>query len=594
MYSYTPLKTPTSFRLVHLLPNTREHAVHLNITSETLENAGDYQALSYEWQDMYGTCTVAVGDDRILITRNLYAALEVLRSEKKTNKIWIDAVCVNQNDPEERSSQVEIMREIYAGASRVIAWIGPELDGTKLAFDMLARFCYLNVECLEINSHLDAQHPSGSKLVFKTRPETGKMILAVLGNIDICESIQDILSRSYFERVWAIQEVAVSSSAVVYCGSCSIPFLNFVAAARYIFYTRPLRAKFHKTKIPNILAIFGYSGPIPPRWSGLFPMLQMFRATKASNPRDKVYALRGLVPKSWNNEEPAVMPNVNYEHSVEEVYHETALYLISSTSSLEILKACRLSEAHRDGKMPSWVPDWRISGPYIPATREFALTYKLPPQATVEFGQENDVTGLATALFLQAHIVDTAIWFNLTSGKDNVLQCSYELLNMVSKMKTEYVTGGSAWIAVWKTMIADTVNGLSFVDELSMPFVQFALVVCYGRTTTPVDHLLGRSFAKDPEPFTSLLQENLYAKALCSGPLTDTRFFLTKRGFFGLGPLEMKNGDVVAVVKGSEYPLVLRCKGYHYIVVGPCYLHGIMDGENLNWDNSMFESIEIR
>jgi Heterokaryon incompatibility protein (HET) len=120
MYSYTPLKTSASFRLVHILPNTNEHTLHLNMAEESLNDAGDYQALSYEWQGLIGTCPVAVGNDEILVTPNLYAALKMLRSENEANRIWIDAICINQNDLGERSSHVEKMKEIYEGTSQVV------------------------------------------------------------------------------------------------------------------------------------------------------------------------------------------------------------------------------------------------------------------------------------------------------------------------------------------------------------------------------------------------------------------------------------------------------------------------------------------
>jgi hypothetical protein len=186
--------------------------------------------------------------------------------------------------------------------------------------------------------------------------------------------------------------------------------------------------------------------------------------------------------------------------------------------------------------MPSWVPDWRVGGPAIPVTREFALSSNFPQMVPSQFEQEHSETGLPAALLLQAHILDTADWFNLTPGAENVLQCSYELLTMVDKMKSEYVIGGSARVALWKAMIADSVNALPAPEGLTYSFVQFSYVIGYGKLKTPVDDIVGNDFANDPNPLLRFLDQNMYAKAITSERLTVTQFFRTAKGFLGWGP----------------------------------------------------------
>jgi hypothetical protein len=223
----------------------------------------------------------------------------MLRAKTESTRIWIDAVCINQSDLDERSNQVEKMREIYEGASQVIVWIGPELDGTQAAFNMLERFCRLAVQRHEADPDLGSHHPYGREPILENIPQAEKAALAEMDDENLSASIKDTLSRSYFERVWVIQEVAVSSNAIVYCGSCSLPFVALWTAARYIYHTSSLGDRFHNTKIPNILGIFSCCGFLSTNWRGLFPMLQMFRDVQASDPRDKIYGLRGLIPKFW-------------------------------------------------------------------------------------------------------------------------------------------------------------------------------------------------------------------------------------------------------------------------------------------------------
>jgi len=76
-----------------------------------------------------------------MVTDNLYAALERLQrfdAIKRRMKVWIDALCINQNDLEERATQIQLMHQIYAQAQHVVIWLGPETPSTELAFTAIS------------------------------------------------------------------------------------------------------------------------------------------------------------------------------------------------------------------------------------------------------------------------------------------------------------------------------------------------------------------------------------------------------------------------------------------------------------------------
>ncbi|KAF2870570.1 heterokaryon incompatibility protein-domain-containing protein, partial [Massariosphaeria phaeospora] len=123
-YHYQSLSKPTSIRLIELLPGGDKDMLSFEIHEVDLSHNPSYEALSYEWKDKSGTIPVRCHDRRLLVTPNLKAALEKLRLKKKKRTLWIDGICINQADVEERNQQVHLMTDIYRKAEKVLMWLG--------------------------------------------------------------------------------------------------------------------------------------------------------------------------------------------------------------------------------------------------------------------------------------------------------------------------------------------------------------------------------------------------------------------------------------------------------------------------------------
>jgi hypothetical protein len=157
---------------------------------------------------------IFVNNFEVEICRNLYNALQCLRKDKQ-RKIWINALCIDQNDPKEKGRQVQIMDKIYKEAERVVVWLGVGMDGSNRAIDTIARF-------------YDFEY-CGTWA--KETTTTDKQVLQFIDSLfparnDLSGRITELVSlaeRSYWGRVWIVQEFHLAQDATVYCGQKSIP-----------------------------------------------------------------------------------------------------------------------------------------------------------------------------------------------------------------------------------------------------------------------------------------------------------------------------------------------------------------------------------
>ncbi|CAM6000725.1 unnamed protein product [Sphagnum balticum] len=134
-------------RLLELLPGEREDKVRVRLRHASLDAEPRYDALSYMWGDPSVTRSIQLDDsNKFQVTVNLENALRDLRLIDRSMILWVNAVCINQGDIEERNHQVQLMQAIYQGASVVRAWLDIEIDPECPAF---ARFARLDQESTE-------------------------------------------------------------------------------------------------------------------------------------------------------------------------------------------------------------------------------------------------------------------------------------------------------------------------------------------------------------------------------------------------------------------------------------------------------------
>jgi hypothetical protein len=253
------------------------------------------------------------------VAQNCYSALTRLRNDT-VRCLWVDAICINQEDDDERSAQVRMMDRVFARASRVIVDLGDETPGSRLLFDELQ-------EAEEVN-----------KLTGKyTRLRPNDRIVQELG----C-----LYRRPWFSRIWVVQEVVANPNVTIMCGNCQSSWAALSSCDMGYSVTRVdsmedppiLRMKspynLSEYKLPN----------------GLWKILLDTRSLVASDPRDRVLAILSLLGPGLDIRDQLV----DYSQSTEVIFTRVGKLLLSQVG-LKLLTAARYGHVR---EMPSWVPDW--------------------------------------------------------------------------------------------------------------------------------------------------------------------------------------------------------------------------------------------
>ncbi|EXK79874.1 hypothetical protein FOQG_15552 [Fusarium oxysporum f. sp. raphani 54005] len=588
-YTYEPLK-PNGIRLLRLQPGEWNAPICCELYHASLEQPDPYEALSYCWGSADNRPVIRLNTCPHLVTKNLEAALRHLRSKDEPRTLWVDALCINQQSFEDKKVQVQIMDEIYRRSRNVISWLGEashDSDEAMRTMGVLGRWMKDNESEIFDGPNEDEEHLTMNQFFeAKGFPMSSQNWSAVLS----------LLERPYWTRVWIIQELAVKgflfrSTGDIICGTSSISRIEFDVACSAILLTvqgnsargtgsgfevdEPLRSFLSRGWPPGlamIQTISSCNGPVKPTLTWL---IEVSRRFEASNCRDKIFALLGLVCEQDRLLEP------DYEQPVSVVLMNVVEFLINSWGNLHILLGNRF-EVNPDG--PSWAPDLgsRLRGDTT--LRIFNKTFK------ADNGQKPTVK------------IDKSL---------GTLSCKGVLLGATRRVIGPYVQGQKP------------VDGTDFYQEVTSGFGnrQFFTEMCdFCRSLLQTDkNLLCRTLVMDhdsttpgedpsypaPAEFVDMMQAVFEQRPVpdslvYEGSLIDRLieytapfsksmqnassnrcFFVTGSGTMGMGPFFMKPADIIVVLFGSPFCLVLRSvQGTdRYNLIGDAYVHGAMDGE---------------
>ena len=211
--------------------NGQEEPLSYKFHIHTLEKCPPYTAISYAWGDPKSeTCPVRIDGRPIYIRQNLWHFLDQVRLNYKIGFLWIDAICIDQNNPVEKSEQVLKMGHIYSRATEVYAWLGEADCETNRVFDVLHEFRDRKREA-GFPIHYDAaEQLSYHRQLFRDIYEDKVGALPQKSKLDddmLHEEfnwLRPLYVRPYWSRVWIVQELVLAKVVVVCCGDKYIDF----------------------------------------------------------------------------------------------------------------------------------------------------------------------------------------------------------------------------------------------------------------------------------------------------------------------------------------------------------------------------------
>lgn len=642
---YQPL-SGTSIRLLSIKPGFPTEPIQCAfVTVADLAESPPYDALSYVWGTDESPDPISCNGVQVTVTRQLADALKHLRrypgwrsvipwpkdhplhssknawngfarNRHENHKdgigdqqalLWVDALCINQKDDNERANQVKMMGKIYARASNVSIWLGKE-DKEQPEFIQASNRIFENEPAFvrAANSKINGVHIGA----YGPIPITLSFIAQALRNargpknrLATMEPMEDSIHRNaaygfpppnapewnivrqfftnpYFGRVWIVQEAVLARKATVLIGDWEIDWTAIGEAAVWFQskgFAVPAVLKYQLRDQQDLLPV---SKPVsmwnlccwPDNRIPLLTLLHEFRNRTATNPRDKVYATFGIAEELAYMEERGFHQLIepNYAKTVLDVYRDIARFLVIEHGNLAVLSH---AGASLESNWPSWTPDWRHDkASNTMLTMQCANTYHASGDQALCIG----ISESANTISLQGIEADV-----ITAYGDKL--ASYGFGYVTYREEVDFVR------MAWGLLQPSITPASSSEDDVARAFIETLTAGLSNDLGSQADALCW--FVQQAKMHLSIEKQFGFLQKQRSDPgrfheafvraCVDRRFFVTRNGLMGIGPDAMNEGDIIVILFGGRVPYLLRAAGDRtcYKFLGECYVPGLMDGE---------------
>jgi hypothetical protein len=565
------------------------------------------------------------------VCRNLILALSHLRDPSQPKTFWIDAICIDQKNIEEKNHQVSLMKEIYGRAYSVIAWLGAEDNDSSRLLEFAAMIT-------------GQQNPDKRQ----------RMVLQELERrTRLNESYRAFFERSYWYRTWIIQEIFSAKRLYIQCGPVVITWKSLEVLHKLLI------DEYHGAKLPSGQVLESMDDLHPWIRGGAITrrqlelcinsgerFLDLSRVRKSSSksleneerrqlhrllfenwdavatdPLDKVFALLGLA--SDIDKYDLV---VDYDLTVNEVFTTVVENYVRIYGNLAIILPRRFRA--QPYYLPSWCPDWSS-----PATQRGSWEYAYPfevakysrPYCATGRGVRAKVSFSRNRQFMKAwgwrldtiqhrsnsrSIPPPAIEERPSFWELPVVRRFLSFLPWSQRPRRSILHRATAfdiWYAMHRRVLYSCFmvntrrhrserSGTMFERYCRKKHAEFFLVLLRA-TNHCVDDRQGKETSravKDwkkngdiPEFLSPDLDEVMTTTLLrIVGGLGNIEinrnyacFFMTRTGFMGLGPRDMRDDDNVCILRGCDFPVILRWNGNNFRLLGACYVVGFMHGQ---------------
>ncbi|KAI1115259.1 heterokaryon incompatibility protein-domain-containing protein [Nemania sp. NC0429] len=374
-------------RLLNILPG---HGVlECSLHQMPLAEEQAFRALSYVWGAQRGMEEILLEGRPFKVTKSLYEVLRQLREDQpgppreigyQKDYLWIDAICLNQQDVDEKSRQVPRMMEIYEAASVVLIWLGPNRPMTKseklarnftpppidaagclrfgsVSTDDIVGLLFEKVNMKGLEWDLPADEAEQASVLHEVFGESYNAVV---------QASAELLQRPWFKRVWTLQECSVGKSTWVISGRHGTHLQDFIKILKvFVVHHRLLAMTPGFLRIRTLILVEDAKIDM---WFGekklemgvaecILKLIFYRSGLQATDPRDHLYGVLSFVTYFTGKQLPAEL-RPDYHSPFEVVYWHYTAYLLGNGADLGLL----MTERHNLQGVPSWVPDFRDLG----------------------------------------------------------------------------------------------------------------------------------------------------------------------------------------------------------------------------------------
>ena len=491
-----------------------------------------------------------------------------------------DALCINQDDIEEKSHQVQMMAKIYKSCVDVLAWLGPadeESDTAMEKFESIGnKAIEAGIQDFRAADMANWFEPGGDERVCRIKVTLNE--LAVKEGLGLFHhSMVPFSKRDYWTRVWIVQEISLTRTVTIVCGSKRLSFTNFGAAsnfcafARWTLHTRSLIGSGHApSAAPNVLIgarrRYNLETGVEESLRSILQRTCILRPAgdllKATDTRDKIYGLLGLASDS---KKLGILPK--YGKSATEVYAYVARAMIADGHTT-ILAWCQQPTGVK--QFPSWVPDFS-SHIREPCGEDHQVGALFCVSGSTALSQISISQGADRYLLrLLGTKIDTiaelgTAWEPLVDSPFNRAHAQH-LLNEV-----ETFCNRSLLLST-PEQASDAKMGIPCADQAG-----------FGAARSRASNSIREEYEllRLHETYTSQRVVNHHYQ-VAMGFQHHRKPLFSAEGYVGLVPAVAEIGDIIIIIFGATVPFVVReLDGGKVQLIGEAFVYGIMDGEFL-------------
>lgn len=596
-----------------LQENERNIYCSLEVTSLEATSPPVYVALSYQWGPTLSTpppYQIYVNGFLFPVTTNLLTALIFLNARcGDCIPVWIDAICINQTDDVEKGSQVALMRDIYAGAFHVWAWLIP-IEPCKVAMD------FLNEAAKHTGTRKIPNGPSVptmSKTWLKVQLENPQLT-------EVWNGFVKLFQQPYWRRCWIIQELYVAKSATMLCGDRTARLgvlFGMTHAMAELVRDDPMSpcSNLIKRLVQHAEFLVKICGLLQSEPRKLSSLMATFTHSETSDPRDKIYSFVGIA----SGYAPDKLP-IDYTVEWPEVFRRAARYFVEDVGTLNMLSMA----ASGSPQLPSWVINFAQKSKAGGQADDTAIDTALLVAAPKPYNAGGSDPPFArfspdlNHLTCRIIFIDSLSWVLPATFQGIELDPIKELDRRMKVLQSPYhpwlsrldLTDGlfqehMAYLAL--CLYIATLQSMDDDDRTQRlwppnDFVRFVINCCFGKAQqsdcSPAQwELLQMSLLDARSFFVCKLPQAFSLAADFLDSVTDrTKVSQDKLAALETSSLHVpgycrghhqvgEHGDFVCIVLGCRTPLLLRPvspMGQRPLlakVVSPAYVYGLMSGE---------------